>query len=452
MVTIHTPYLQKNPVISTCSTHSLVFIDAAVEDYQSLVNGVISDTKVFVIESTKNGVEQITEILATYADRDFSRIHIVCHGAPGSLQLGNTHLGLDTLEYYTQQLQQWQKIFSASSKTDKPLITSATTSVTNLLIYGCNVAFGDVGAEFIAKLHQLTGANIAAFRQMIGSTALGGDWELEVRTTDMEVSLAFAETTRKAYPGVLATFTVNNTGDTDDGHANNSITTLREAINLANATAGDDTITFGDVFTDTTPDVITLTSGQLTITDDITILGTGASNLTVSGNNASKVFEISGLGKDASIDGLTIANGNDSAILVNKNTILRLSNSNVSDNTTTSSGGGINNQGILSVTKSSVSDNTATSIGGGIYSEGDFKLTNSTVSNNTANNGAGIYNGAESYFLIGTGILTNSTVSGNKVLEDGGGVYNFNSLNLINSTITNNTSDSNSDGVGNGGD
>lgn len=147
----------------------------------------------------------------------------------------------------------------------------------------------------------------------------------------MEVSLAFAETTRQAYAGVLATFTVNNTGDADDGDANNGITTLREAINLANATAGDDAIAFDGVFTDTTPDVITLTSGQLTITDDITILGTGASNLTVSGNNASKVFEISGFGRDASIDGLTIANGNNSAILVNNYTILSLSNSNVSD-------------------------------------------------------------------------------------------------------------------------
>ncbi|MHC5826079.1 MAG: DUF4347 domain-containing protein, partial [Nostoc sp.] len=235
-----------------------------------------------------------------------------------------------TLEYHSQELQQWQKIFSASAKSDSPW---------NLLIYGCNVASGDLGAEFIAKLHQLTGANIAASRQMIGNAALGGNWELEVRTTDMEVTLAFAETTRQTYTGVLATFTVNNIGDIDDGDANNGITTLREAINLANAAAGDDTIAFGGVFKDTIPDMITLTSGQLTITDDLTILGTGASLLTVSAKNASRVFEISGIGRDVSIDGLAIANGNDNGILVNTNTLLSLTNSNVSDNTTTSIGG-----------------------------------------------------------------------------------------------------------------
>ncbi|MFN6484577.1 MULTISPECIES: DUF4347 domain-containing protein [unclassified Nostoc] len=501
MATLHTPHFQLNTVIPNLYTHNLVFIDTRVEDYQSLINGVISNTEVFVIDPTQNGVEQITEILATHADQNISSIHIVCHGAPGSLQLGNTYLELDTLEYHSQQLQQWQKIFSTSSKIVKPLVTSATT-VTNLLIYGCNVADGDVGAEFIAKLHQLTGANIAASRQMIGSAALGGNWELEVRTAEMEVSLAFAETTQQAYVGVLATFTVNNTGDADDGNANNGITTLREAINLANATAGDDTITFGGVFNDTTPDVITLTSGQLTITDDLTILGTGVSKLTVSGNNASRVFEISGLGRDVSIDGLKIANGNDSGILVNNNTLLSLTNSNVSDNTATSNGGGINNkgtlkltntnvsgntatsngggisnQGVLSLTKSSIFDNTATSsgggiysegvlnltessvsgntttsIGGGIYTEGDLKLTNSTVSNNTANNGAGIYNGGDDLpFNVGTATLTNSSISGNKALDNGGGIYNFTNLSIINSTITNNTADSNGDGVGDGG-
>ncbi|MBD2409566.1 hypothetical protein FACHB389_09210 [Nostoc calcicola FACHB-389] len=494
MVTLDTPKLQENTGFSTPYTYSLVFIDMALEDYQTLVNGVISDTEVFVIDSTQNGVEQITEILATRGGQNLSSIHIVCHGVPGSLQLGNTHLGLDTLEHYSQQLQQWQKIFAASSKTLK--------SVANLLIYGCNVAAGDAGAEFIEKLHQLTGANIAASRQRTGNAALGGNWELEVRTADMEMTLAFQETTQEAYMGVLATFTVNDTGDIDDGNANNGITTLREAINLANATAGDDTITFGGVFTDATPDVITLTSGQLTITDDVTILGTGASNLTISGNNSSRVFEISGIGRDVSIDGLKIANGNDSGILVNNNTFLSLSNSNVSDNTATtnggginnkgtlkltntnvsgntatSSGGGINNQGILSLTKSSVSGNTATSegggiysegilnlttssvsdntstfIGGGIYNEGALNITNSTVSNNTAKSGGGIYNGGTNVvFSIGTATLTNSTVSGNKALLDGGGIYNFNSFRLNNSTIINNTADSNGDGVGDGG-
>ncbi|WP_298909109.1 DUF4347 domain-containing protein [uncultured Nostoc sp.] len=515
MATLHTSHLQVNHATSTSNTDSIVFIDMAVEDYSGLVNGVVDNTRVFLLDSTDNGVEQITEILGSYTGENLTNIHLVCHGAPGYLQLGNTHLGLDTLEEYSQQLQQWQKIFLASAKSDNPW---------NLLIYGCKVAFGDAGAEFVEKLHQLTGANIAASSKLIGNAALDGNWELEVCTADIKVNLAFAETTRKAYAGVLATFTVNNTGDTDDGNANNGITTLREAINLANATHGDDTIAFGGVFSDTTPDVITLTSAQLTITDDVTILGTGASKLTVSGNNASRVFEISGIGTDAMIDGLTVANGNintnyDSGggVRVDDSAILRLTNSTVSRNT----GGGLSNPGILNLTGSSVSGNTGTGIANGgfldltessvsgnagegiandgtvsltnssvssntgdgisnyafgayhLISSGSLSLTNSSVSDNTAsgisnvgsylrltnssvsgNTAGGISNShlSDTYFdASSSAILINSTVSGNKATSNGGGIYNNDTLTLINTTITNNTADSNSDGTGDGG-
>ncbi len=500
MTTLYTSHFQVNSATSTSYSHNLVFIDMAVEDYSDLVNGVFDNAQVFVLDLTHNGVEEITKILTSCNRPNLTNIHIVCHGAPGYLQLGNTHLGLDTLNEYSQQLQQWQKIFSASAKNNNP---------SNLLIYGCNVALGDAGAEFVDKLHQLTGANIAASRQRIGNAALGSNWELEVRTSDMEVSLVFAETTRQAYTGVLATFTVNNTGDKDDGDRNNGITTLREAINLANATAGADTIAFGGIFTDTTPDVITLTSGQLTITDDLTILGTGTSKLTVSGNNASTVFEISGLATGVTIDGLAIASG---GIKVNRTSILSLTKTSVSGNTTgtgiSNSGilslantsvfgnkqGGIYNAGTLSLTgssvygntggstvfngnggggifndasvsktgtlsliNSSVSGNTAYS-GGGIYNQGGtLSLTNSSVSGNTATSGGGIFNGNDDGYSSGTATLTNSTISGNTALEDGGGIYNDrayvgdNSLTIISTTINNNTSDSDSNGTGNGG-
>ncbi|MCC5609567.1 DUF4347 domain-containing protein [Nostoc sp. CHAB 5834] len=58
--------------------------------------------------------------------------------------LGNTHLELDTLDEYSKQLQLWQKIFSATAKSD---------NLWNLPIYGCNVAFGNAGTEFKALLN-----------------------------------------------------------------------------------------------------------------------------------------------------------------------------------------------------------------------------------------------------------------------------------------------------------
>ena len=79
---------------------------------------------------------------------------------------------------------------------------------------------------------------------------------------------------------------------------------LRQAI--IDAVAGD-TIEFGITGT------ITLTSGLLSINKDLTITGPGAGSLTIDGNASSRIFNV-GSGATVSISGLTLTNGNSSAI------------------------------------------------------------------------------------------------------------------------------------------
>ena len=76
-------------------------------------------------------------------------------------------------------------------------------------------------------------------------------------------------------------------------------TTLRTLIG---ASADGDTINFSVTGT------ITLTKGPLTNYNSITIIGPSSANLTISGNNATSVFDINA-GTTNSISGLTIANG-----------------------------------------------------------------------------------------------------------------------------------------------
>src|SRR5262249_36844537 len=77
---------------------------------------------------------------------------------------------------------------------------------------------------------------------------------------------------------------------------------LRDRI--ASAASGD-TIIFSPALAGET---ITLTSGQLNIAKNLTIHGLGAQELTISGNAASRVFDVSG-GVAVSIDSLTVADG-----------------------------------------------------------------------------------------------------------------------------------------------
>ena len=174
---------------SLTSTNAIAFISPDVSDYQSLMAGVTPGTEVVLLDPKLDAIAQITDTLARF--HNIVTIHIISHGAPGCLYFGNTQLSLDTLERYAWDLQSW---FSSSS----PLPTSSS-----LLLYGCNVAAGDAGEEFIQKLHQITGAEIAASANRTGSALQGGDWELEVITGTVNKSLAFLPQVMETYTGVF---------------------------------------------------------------------------------------------------------------------------------------------------------------------------------------------------------------------------------------------------------
>src|SRR5262245_11304313 len=149
-----------------------------------------------------------------------------------------------------------------------------------------------------------------------------------------------------------ATFNVNTLGDvTNPG---DGLLSLREAITAANADTDPDpdTIEFAPSLNGGT---ITLTQGELAITKGVSITGAGADRLTVSGNSASRVFNVSGGTSEApvTISGLTITRGNavsaslfwGGGVLNSGN--LTLDSVAVTDSTAASGGGVTNNQGTL---------------------------------------------------------------------------------------------------------
>src|SRR5437868_9723096 len=94
---------------------------------------------------------------------------------------------------------------------------------------------------------------------------------------------------------VPSTLTVLNNHDSGAG-------SLRDAIGHAK---DGDTVRFNPGLDGQT---ITLTSGQLTIKKSLDIEGPGASLLAISGNDASRVFDVSN-GRAVTLTGLTIAHG-----------------------------------------------------------------------------------------------------------------------------------------------
>lgn len=135
-----------------------VIVDSNIDDLPALMGLLAPHQTVFVLPPDQDGVEHITRLLAA-APVAPQALHLIAHGAPGLLHLGNTHLSLDTLPHYAQALAQW--------------------AVNDLYLYGCNIAAGDAGAEFLQKVRAIAQVNIAAATHSVGHQSLGGHWELD---------------------------------------------------------------------------------------------------------------------------------------------------------------------------------------------------------------------------------------------------------------------------------
>ena len=185
---------------------------------------------------------------------------------------------------------------------------------------------------------------------------------------------------------LLSTFSVLNLLDSGPG-------SLREAIVAANSAPGADLIRFDPAARDGT---IALTGGQLSITDNLTIDGAGAGQLAVSGNDASRVFQISS-GVAVCIDELTVSHGR-----------------------AVGPGGGILNAGTLTLSKVILSDNQAVGLpgasvvvdafGGGIFNSGTLTVRYSSFIDNQAIGGDGT-SGTTGSSALGGAIMSGGTAS-----------------------------------------
>jgi hypothetical protein len=261
-----------------------------------------------------------------------------------------------------------------------------------------------------------------------------------------------------------STITVLNLADSGEG-------SLRQAILDANSPAypGADVINFADGLQDT----IALTTGQLSITDDLTIDGPGADRLAVSGNHQSRIFGISG-GVTVVIAGLTITDGmavGDGGGILNTGGTLALAHVVLSYNQAVgaATAPGVHGQGgavanlegaTLTVTDSLFAQNQAL---GGLSSQGNggaianqgshLSVSRSTFTRNLTRGGTGRGNtntraGGIDNVEGSTAVITDCAFTDNQAIgadggeigyARGGGIYNNDSTaSVIRSTFSGN--------------
>jgi hypothetical protein len=243
----------------------------------------------------------------------------------------------------------------------------------------------------------------------VSGAALVVDQRGQTRITGAAVDIGAVE----GSSGVV--LTVGTLADENDSNHSGSDYSLREALDDASSYAGVETIQFAQGLTGT----LTLSLGQLVVDSNLNLFGPGADELTISGNNVSRVVNVNS-GVTASITGLRIAGGY-----------------------VASNGGGILSAGNLTLNRVAIEDNFSYA-GGGLYASGVLNVVNSTIADNT-----GYYVGGGAHLTLATAIFVNATVSSNSASYGGGGLYiSGGSITIAHGTVTQNRSTTSNSGGG----
>jgi VCBS repeat-containing protein len=216
-------------LVAQQQSREIVFIDAAVENHQQLVDDLNNnqdtsrDIEVVVLERDKDGIEQISNLLQ---DRDnLDAIHIISHGIDGSVNLGNASLDAATLEQDNSKIALWANAFTESG---------------DILIYGCNLTQSEAGASLVNTLGALTLTDVAASDDLTGHASLGGDWELEYHQGIVETDIAVSSAAQQQWMGLLSPVTLTSQESVDSDY---EIKSDQNAGQTFSYTSGDGTYT-----------------------------------------------------------------------------------------------------------------------------------------------------------------------------------------------------------------
>ena len=160
----------------------MVFVDGQVGDVQQLLAGLSSNAEIVVLDPTKDGLQQMADYLQGREGLD--AVHLLSHGADGTVQVGNVWLASSNLAEHRAALES----IGAALKADG-----------DLMIYGCRVGDSSTGQSFIDQLAAITGADVAASADDTGSALLGGNWTLERSSGSIETTALAVD----SYEGVL---------------------------------------------------------------------------------------------------------------------------------------------------------------------------------------------------------------------------------------------------------
>ncbi|MCP5421404.1 MAG: cadherin domain-containing protein [Chromatiaceae bacterium] len=173
--------------------HELVIIDPGVGAFEQLLADLRAGSddsvqmEVVVLDDATGGIAQLSDVLAQYHDLD--SIHLISHGADGAIVLAGDVIDLARLRAETDTFSAWGGALATDG---------------DILVYGCDVASTPEGEALIDALAAVTQADVAASDDLTGNASLGGDWDLEYRSGDIDAAPVVGDAAQTDWRGTLA--------------------------------------------------------------------------------------------------------------------------------------------------------------------------------------------------------------------------------------------------------
>jgi trimeric autotransporter adhesin len=178
----------------------LVVIDERVDDIavlqtdfqKQIDSGKLID--VVIIHHAEDGFSIISQKLLEIAERgeQVSALHVIGHGTEQQMQLGAINVTNHSIQAYSKNIQTWAGTFTLDA---------------DILLYGCDFAKSDEGKALALELAKLSQADVAASTDVTGASKLGGNWNLEFSTGDIQAAVILSTDGQFQYCGSLALIT-----------------------------------------------------------------------------------------------------------------------------------------------------------------------------------------------------------------------------------------------------
>ncbi|RTY35724.1 DUF4347 domain-containing protein, partial [Chlorobium phaeovibrioides] len=165
----------------TLKSPEVLLYDPGVAEVEVLLAGLDPAVQPLAVQSS-DSPQEILAFLISHPQ--LTALHILGHGGPGAVRFGGVQLNAEDFHVPVDALIQRARLI-------------------DIYFWSCRTAQGTEGTTYLQAISENSMANVHASTGLIGETAKGGSWELDV-TVSPTVRMPFSSEAREAFEGVLA--------------------------------------------------------------------------------------------------------------------------------------------------------------------------------------------------------------------------------------------------------